>query len=171
MTHELLECTDCKAERERRGEPPPKRFRKLVVNGIRVRRCASHERQKQRGSKAQRHDTYVQRAYGMSPGEYGRLHAYQGGVCYLCRRATGASRALSVDHDHRCCEAPPTCGNCTRGLLCRPCNDLLGIARDSVEYMYRAGAYLMAPPFIEFRRKEAERGDDAGVDRGPDQGG
>jgi hypothetical protein len=30
-----------------------------------------------------------------------------------------------VDHDHRCCPKVPTCGLCTRGLICSRCNLML----------------------------------------------
>ncbi len=30
-----------------------------------------------------------------------------------------------VDHDHACCQKPPTCGKCTRGLICYPCNQYM----------------------------------------------
>ncbi|MDF3280889.1 endonuclease VII domain-containing protein [Gordonia sp. N1V] len=74
------------------------------------------------------------KVYGLLPGEYERLYLAQGGRCYACRRATGKTRRLSVDHDHRTGEV--------RGLLCRPCNTLLGRARDAVEFFQRFIDYL-----------------------------
>lgn len=151
-------CVDCEAEWKRRGEGPPKTPRKAPYGGPRTPRCRSHDLQIRRRSKERNHDRYVQRTYGLVPGEFARLKAFQGGKCSLCRRATGATRELSVDHDHKCCPAPPTCGKCNRGLVCRPCNDLLGQIRDSQEFLYRAAAYLQDPPFRQFKRKEVEDG-------------
>jgi hypothetical protein len=84
------------------------------------------------------HDRTVSQRYGMQLGDYAKLYAVQGGVCALCLRATGRSRRLSVDHDHKTGEV--------RGLLCRTCNDLLGHARDEATFFHRAIAYLVTPP-------------------------
>lgn len=99
-------------------------------------RCAIKVRQnRSRGA----HARAIQARYGLSPEDYDRLYAVQGGRCYICRRATGRTRRLSVDHDH-------ITGR-VRGLLCRPCNTLLGHARDDAEFFIRAIEYLKNPPF------------------------
>lgn len=56
----------------------------------------------------------------------------QDGRCAICgRNASEFDRPLSVDHDHACCPRTPTCGQCTRGLLCATCNGTLhSIERD-----------------------------------------
>lgn len=38
---------------------------------------------------------------------------------------------LVMDHDHSCCDKPPTCGKCNRGWLCRKCNISIGMAQES----------------------------------------
>lgn len=98
-------------------------------------RCALVVRKAARETK---HRTKVGRQYGLSPGDYERLYDAQGGRCALCRWATGATRRLSVDHDHLTGEV--------RGLLCRPCNDLLGRIRDEMAYFLRGIEYLSVPP-------------------------
>lgn len=133
-----VECKDCKAERERRGLPYPANPRGAPYPGP---RCATHDRQKKRLSKSGAHERRVQKVYGLKPGEYGQIYLFQGQVCAICRRATGATRALSVDHDHR--------NGQVRGLLCRPCNDLLGHLRDDVETARRVVGYLLAPPAVQ----------------------
>lgn len=40
-----------------------------------------------------------------------------------------------VDHDHTCCVGEKSCGMCIRGLLCKRCNQLLGIAQDDPHYL------------------------------------
>jgi hypothetical protein len=92
------------------------------------------------------HDTYICKTYGVPPGTYKKLYEFQGGKCYICQRATGATRRLAMDHDHACCASTPTCGQCNRGLLCKPCNRLLGHARDDAMFFGRAVDYLIYPP-------------------------
>lgn len=84
------------------------------------------------------HRSRVAKVYGIPPEAYDQLYAAQGNACALCRRATGKTRRLSVDHDH--------VTGLVRGLLCRPCNDLLGHARDDIAFFERVIAYLLNPP-------------------------
>lgn len=88
--------------------------------------------------KAAAHEKRVQDTYGLAPGDYERLYALQGERCYICQRANGRSRKLSVDHDHKTGKV--------RGLLCRPCNSMLGHGRDNPTMFYRAAEYLRFPP-------------------------
>jgi hypothetical protein len=109
-------------------------------------RCATHWRAEKRRRKAARHGGYVQKTYGLGEHDYGTLYEAQNGTCFICQRANGATRRLSVDHDHKCCNGPTSCGACVRGLLCRPCNDLLGHCRDDWQMLARAIRYLQNPP-------------------------
>lgn len=134
-----IECKDCKAERERRGKPRPAAVRPVLAGS--GGRCHTHNVQRKRLVKAGAHERRVQKVYGLKPGQYGEIYLFQKGVCAICRRATGATRNLSVDHDHR--------NGQVRGLLCRPCNDLLGHLRDDVEAARRIYGYLVAPPAVQ----------------------
>lgn len=106
-------------------------------------RCTTHHRAVVRHRKAANHEKRVQEVYGLEKGEYAALYEYQGGRCALCRRATGASRKLSVDHDHAT--------GLVRGLLCRPCNTLLGHARDKIVFFRRCIRYLATTPYSLMR--------------------
>lgn len=101
-------------------------------------RCATHWRIERTRRKAAAHEAAVIRTYGLKEGEYQKLYDAQLGTCAICLRATGKTRKLSVDHDHESGQV--------RGLLCRPCNDMLGHARDSDMFFYRAANYLQRPP-------------------------
>jgi hypothetical protein len=105
-------------------------------------RCATHHRQEQRRKRLAASGRHVQRTYGLTPDEYTRLYEAQGRRCAICRRATGATKRLAVDHDHGCCPGPTSCGKCVRGLVCGPCNDVLAHARDDADYFRRAIRYL-----------------------------
>jgi len=47
-----------------------------------------------------------------------------------------------VDHDHSCCSGRRTCGQCVRDILCPDCNHVLGAARDSLDRLKQAVAYI-----------------------------
>lgn len=47
-----------------------------------------------------------------------------------------------VDHDHKCCPSIGSCGECIRGLLCKRCNRLLGLAGDSAAMLLALADYL-----------------------------
>jgi len=72
--------------------------------------------------------------YGLAAGDYERMYKEQGGTCAICQRATGKTKRLAVDHDHDT--------GLVRGLLCGPCNKLVGYFRNSPEAFRRAAAYL-----------------------------
>lgn len=104
-------------------------------------RCATHHRAVKKARSAASHERAVQATYNLKPGDYERLYTAQGGLCALCRRASGASKRLAVDHDHKTGEV--------FGLLCSVCNyQVLGIAsRRDVNYFIRAIDYLRHPPY------------------------
>lgn len=66
-----------------------------------------------------RQDTILKYRYKLTYDDYLSLIAKQGGKCVSCGREP---RRWYVDHDHRCCPKTPTCGKCTRGLVCNGCN-------------------------------------------------
>lgn len=80
--------------------------------------------------------------YGVTPAEYRAMYRAQGGRCYVCRKATGKSRRLGVDHNHETGEV--------RGLVCtgsrdpKTCNRLIAFyTRDT---LLRAAEMLSDPP-------------------------
>lgn len=114
-----------------RGKPRP------IVPGS-GGRCATHWRYEKKRRKTAAHERRVQQVYGLPPGTYEALYEAQGGRCYICQWATGKTRRLSVDHDHKT--------GYVRGLACRPCNSMLGHARDDIDFFLRAVEYLREPP-------------------------
>jgi len=87
---------------------------------------------------------YLYVTYGITPERYDALVREQAGLCAICRRPPeqGRVKRLVVDHDHRCCPANRSCGECVRGLLCNWCNRLLGMATDDPERLRSAILYL-----------------------------
>jgi hypothetical protein len=120
---------------------PPKRRRRTQAQMASARR---------RREAARKH--HLKTRHRMTPEQYAELLVFQEGLCPICRRARGVTRALSVDHDHGIARAACThpheesCQNCWRGLLCSTCNKALAHARDDVMFFYRAIDYLTNPP-------------------------
>lgn len=99
--------------------------------------------------RATAHARHIWETYRLTPEQYQAILAKQGGVCAGCRRAKGIRKKLSVDHDHKCCDLTPTCGRCTRGLLCTKCNSILGWYRDDPVLIRGMAEYLEDPPARE----------------------
>jgi hypothetical protein len=84
------------------------------------------------------HESRVEKTYGITPERYEEIFARQGRRCGICR-SKPASIRFAVDHDHQ--------SGAVRGILCKRCNhDLLGGAHDSIDLMWAAMKYLLAPP-------------------------
>lgn len=105
------------AQRKRRRE---RRAAAVAANPEEVRRQARVER----ASLAHRADWVML---------FESLWAAQKGLCYLCSDPLDreAAKAIHLDHDHRCCPLGRSCERCRRGLACKDCNRLIGIARDN----------------------------------------
>lgn len=136
-------CIDCLVEHQQtfpsaRTVPATKR-RPAPYPGP---RCATHHRETLRARRIARKVKHVETTYSLTAEQYDALYAFQGGRCALCRRATGASKRLTVDHDHACCIGPKSCGRCVRGLVCSTCNDVLAHFRDSPAAFELGKAYL-----------------------------
>lgn len=93
----------------------------------------------QRAAKAARddraHERYVQRTYGLEPGQYAAMLAAQDGRCAICRKRP-RRRRLAVDHNHFTNEP--------RALLCMLCNKALGLWEFNQETAANAAHYLAA---------------------------
>ncbi len=77
--------------------------------------------------------------YGITIDDFERMNKEQNGVCKICNEPPALKTKwgrLAVDHCH-------TTGK-VRGLLCYPCNTLLGNANDSRWRLRRAIDYLAA---------------------------
>jgi hypothetical protein len=77
--------------------------------------------------------------HGMLPDNFNRLWQEQEGLCAICHQPLVRP---DIDHDHSCCQGRKSCGKCNRGLLCRPCNTFIGLAKESLEILKNAIQYL-----------------------------
>lgn len=82
-----------------------------------------------------RKDSYLKRKYGISNLAYLKLLNEQNCQCAICGiPQIELKESLHVDHDHDT--------GIVRGLLCRRCNAMLGMADDSIERFQKAIEYL-----------------------------
>lgn len=72
--------------------------------------------------------------FNISLDDYEMMVELQDGCCAMCgqpetavNHRSGEIQNLAVDHDHACCPGDKSCGACVRGLLCRSCNQALGV--------------------------------------------
>ena len=129
MSKPQKQCIDCAREgiTSKRKTPHP------------GPRCATHHRQVRKARRSRTHEKWILETYGITLAEYDAIHALQGGKCFICQRATGERKRLSVDHSHQT--------GYTRGLLCLRCNrNILGHARDDIAFFERCIEYLRNPP-------------------------
>lgn len=120
-------CKDCGSTTRKLSAPGP--------------RCATCHRIRKKALKAASHARWIEKAYGITYGQYWALYEAQGGVCYICQRASGKTKHLSVDHNHAT--------GFVRGLLCSTCNKILGHLRDDAAAAYRIYRYLREPPAFD----------------------
>lgn len=81
--------------------------------------------------------------HGMTKTQYLVLFEKQSGRCAICNLPPkDGGKALAVDHDHKCCSGPNSCGSCVRGLLCDNCNKGIGFLGDSIDTVLSAYNYL-----------------------------
>jgi Recombination endonuclease VII len=142
-------CVDCIAEGITTSRPTP-------YGGPRSPRCKTHHLARRRQISARAHEIRTEKTYGISKMDYLQIKLVQGGRCAICQKATGATKNLAVDHEHHkegCTHVPDHgCPRCVRGLLCGPCNELIG--RYSIEALVRAIVYLQDPPARKVLRAE-----------------
>ncbi len=81
------------------------------------------------------------RRYGLSQMEVENMNSSQAGRCGIC--AEDQSATMHIDHCHATGKV--------RGLLCRKCNFLLGLAGDRIKILERAIAYLKSAETTGFR--------------------
>jgi len=69
--------------------------------------------------------------YGITEPEYSAFWARQNGCCAIC---SISSKELDVDHSHG--------SGVVRGLLCRQCNQAIGLFKESIAVLDSAKSYL-----------------------------
>ncbi len=89
-------------------------------------------------------NTDLQQRYGITLDDYQALLTSQNGTCAICGTA---ETQLKVDHNHQTGKV--------RGLLCHLCNAMIGCAREDIDILASAAAYLYAEAHPEAGALEA----------------
>jgi hypothetical protein len=77
----------------------------------------------------------LKKCYGITPAEYERLFARQGGRCAICGASDPHGKpTFAVDHDH--------VTGVVRALLCHKCNPAIGTMDDDADRLEAAARYL-----------------------------
>lgn len=84
---------------------------------------------------ARRREAMLEDKYGITQATWDAMFTQQGHLCAICASSDPqSSRGWHTDHDHK--------AGHVRGILCGPCNYLLGWARDSQQTLLTAVSYL-----------------------------
>jgi hypothetical protein len=102
----------------------------------------------------------------VSNGRWERLFTHQDRRCAICRCEVPTKKGWNIDHDHKCCPGPRSCGKCVRGILCSHCNTGLGqffddptILQSAIDYLSREKR-IRGSRSLETRKKIAAGWDD-----------
>jgi hypothetical protein len=126
------------------------------ARALALRKIRENETPEERAVRVLKYTLYNHR---MTMEQYTALRVAQADRCGACKEPLlfGEPRAVTVDHDPRCCQyegagmrrvkgQPISCGKCVRALLCGPCNRAVGFVERYphrvhmwIEYVRRMG--------------------------------
>jgi hypothetical protein len=122
------------------------------ARALALRKIRENETPEERAHRVLKYTLYNHR---MTMEQYTALRLAQLDRCGACREPLrfGEPRAVTVDHDPRCCQyeglgtkrtkgQPISCGKCVRALLCGPCNRAVGFLERYPQRVYQWISYL-----------------------------
>lgn len=97
--------------------------------------CLDSDPEKLRQRQARRRSACLMRKYSITPEQWDEIFEAQDRCCAICKSVTPRYvDGWHVDHDHKTGKV--------RGILCQPCNHLLGKAKDDISFLYKVIDYL-----------------------------
>lgn len=91
--------------------------------------------QRRRNKLDQSRKSYLKWAYGITLQQYNKILIEQNHVCAICGEQNIRNHKLDIDHDHKTKRI--------RGLLCRKCNVIIGLAKDNPQHLLKIVQYLI----------------------------
>lgn len=141
-------CIDCIKEGVVNYRPTPH-------GGPRSPLCVSHNRARKKSTSERAHERKLDKNFKITAEEYQAIKDSQDGKCFICRKATGATKRLAVEHEHNMegCEHDPEngCAQCIRALCCGRCNELVAFL--DADALARAIILLTDPPARKLLRQ------------------
>lgn len=129
--HSARRCESCRKQQSRVYN---KRWRDKQPKGYSTARVKSWETAKGTSSTSR----HYKKRYGLTYEDVVNLYESQKYLCAICSKdvTLGGSRETTgvIDHDHDTGRV--------RGVLCIPCNLMIGYSKDSVAILEKAMAYL-----------------------------
>lgn len=123
------------SRRSRLKNPQVARERALIWHRKNRDKHLAYMRQRRATHAQSIKDSKLKSAFGITSATYNAMLLQQGGCCAICGKDSRANRKrLAVDHCHKTSRI--------RGLLCSPCNQALGIFKDSTQLLTSAIHYL-----------------------------
>jgi hypothetical protein len=148
------QCKTCRRERMRDRRQVLPRVGQGGVNAAKTHCPKGHEytsdntARTKKGSRACRACARIRlrkvviTQYGITVEQFEQMLVTQSGRCAICSIILLDPH---IDHDHSCCLGRKACGKCVRSLLCKDCNIMLGMAKDSIKILQSAVNYLTTP--------------------------
>lgn len=134
-------CTSCRDEKPILGNFYPKRVRQdgvqtYTAQCISCQTIARNEYYLNNPEKKKATNRKSQLTkYGITPEDFDNLYNEQKGCCKGCGiHQSELAKRISVDHDHAT--------NKVRGLLCQPCNTIIGLAKEDPNTLLELVNYI-----------------------------
>lgn len=140
-------CRRCKKEKDASDFFKEKRVRDGLASWCKICKREYHSkwyrdlRKTQPRARTRRtdRDNALRTKYGLTADDVDKMIVDQGGVCLTCGSLFGENMRPCVDHDHRVGHV--------RGILCRNCNTILGLAKED-PIRLRALARYVDPMYL-----------------------
>ena len=130
-------CAPCWTKRQREFEASDPNSKVRRRESRRARESNWTEERKERERRRKRNNVAVNK-YGIDLGTLDKMFEQQGHACAICGAVEPGGRGdFHIDHCHDF--------NVVRGLLCSACNLMIGMAKDRIDVLKSAIAYLTKP--------------------------
>lgn len=119
------------------GDPVPTRHPDAIRSKFGIfcsKKCRRRHTYIRMGGAEYGYEMHIARRYGMTAEEYRLRVDAQQGRCAVCGDEPENGGRLHVDHNHE--------SGAVRDLLCRPCNQALGLANDDPQRLRAMADYL-----------------------------